>query len=299
MDAVTRVTVCRPSLPQRPADDRAGREVRPGRVPRPRRRLHHRRTRPSRSSSTGRRYSPTPPTSRPDATCAKPGRRPGRRAGDRPRRLPGHGGRPGRDCPSSSPTRRRRGRGRTRPDPLHRRQRHRQGSARNSTAGRWGAPRGRLRPSAPTSPLIASWPAGARAGRCDAPTTSLTPADPGRRRRGRAARGRDARRPQLPAAGPGARRVTPGRRIFCHYEPRHGKNIDEDPLRPGQAWKLYHDGRLEATSHADEWRMAPVEGPPSPEADPAGGRSGRPTLNLKDVGETCRPFGKAGTRPHE
>jgi arylsulfatase A len=135
--------------------------------------------------------------------------------------------------------------------------------------------------------LIASWPARAKAGAvCDdlidftdvLPT--LADAAGAEPPRGVTLDGRSF----LPRVRgePGSPRET----IFCHYEPRHGKNTTKTRYAQDRRWKLYQDGRLYDLA-ADELEKAPVK-TASPEADAARTKL-QATLDRmeKDV-----PFGK-------
>jgi arylsulfatase A len=79
---------------------------------------------------------------------------------------------------------------------------------------------------------------------------------------------------------------SPREAIFCHYEPRHGKNTTKTRYAQDRRWKLYQDGRLYDLA-ADELEKAPVKSA-SPEADAA-----RTKLQATlDGMEKAVPFGK-------
>jgi arylsulfatase A len=116
--------------------------------------------------------------------------------------------------------------------------------------------------------LIANWPAGAKAGTVCDDLIDFTDVLPTLA---------EAAGSKLPAGVmldgrsflPQVRGETgsPRETIFCHYEPRHGKNTVKTRYAQDKRWKLYQDGRLYDLA-ADELEKMPVTAR-SPESDDA------------------------------
>ena len=79
---------------------------------------------------------------------------------------------------------------------------------------------------------------------------------------------------------------SPRETIFCHYEPRHGKNTTKTRYAQDKRWKLYQDGRLYDLA-TDELEKTPVTS--------ASAESGAARTKLQaalDRMERDVPFGK-------